>query len=75
MDSADITHTVVTDHRIPRVTQADRPRAATVGRLVPFGSAPPDPRDLGLAYGEVALRGNAFAAGEAFRLLESARQR
>jgi hypothetical protein len=75
IESADISHTVVTDHRIVRGRQADRPRAAAVGRLVPFGNGPFDARDLGLAYGEVALRGNAFAAREALRLLEGARQR
>jgi Flp pilus assembly protein TadD len=74
MESADISHTVVTDHRIMRTRQADRSRAATVGRLVTFGDAPSDARDLGLAYGEVALRGNPFAAREALRLLEGARQ-
>jgi Flp pilus assembly protein TadD len=72
MESADISHTVVTDHRIVRTREADRPRAASVARLVPFGSRPPDARDLGLAYGEVALRGNAFAAREALTLLEAA---
>jgi hypothetical protein len=74
MDSADITHTVVTDHRIVRAPLADRPRATPLGRLAPFGAAHADARDLGLAYGEVALRGNAFAAREALRLLEGARQ-
>jgi Flp pilus assembly protein TadD len=74
MESADISHTVVTDHRIVRTRLADRPRAAAVHRLVQFGTARPSARDLGLAYGEVALRGNAFAAEEALRLLEGARQ-
>jgi hypothetical protein len=73
MDSADISHTVVTDHRIVRAPHADPPRSADVGRLVPFGDTGADPRDLGLAYGEVALRGSTFAAGEALRLLEAAR--
>jgi tetratricopeptide (TPR) repeat protein len=41
---------------------------------VPFGNRPADARDLGLAYAELALRGSAFAAGEALRLLEAARQ-
>jgi tetratricopeptide (TPR) repeat protein len=75
MDSADISHTVVTDHRILRVPQADRPRTTTVDRLVPFDKGPADARELGLAYGEVALRGSAFAGREALRLLEDARQR
>jgi hypothetical protein len=73
--SADVSHTVVTDHRIVRTRAADRPRPTDVARLVQFGNAQPDARDLGLAYGEVALRGNTFAAREALRLLEVARQR
>lgn len=73
LDSADITHTVVTDHRIVRVPQTDAPRSADVGRLVPFGDGPAGTRELGLAYGEIALRGNTFAAREARRLLEEAR--
>lgn len=75
MDSADISHTVVTDHRIVRTPRPGRPRPSGVDRLIPFGSGVADPRDLGLAYGEVALRGNATAALEALRLLEQARQR
>jgi predicted CXXCH cytochrome family protein len=83
MESADISHTVVTDHRIVRERSAEMPRPRAVGRLIPFGaipsgssgpSPPSGPRELGLAYGEVALRGDAFAAGEAMRLLEEARQ-
>ena len=74
MESADISHTVVTDHRIVRVPRPDGPRAAKVDRLVPFGNRQADARDLGLAYAELAPRGSAFAAGEALRLLEAARQ-
>lgn len=74
MESADIAHTAVTDHRILRQAQNERPRSGEVGRLVQFGNARPAARDLGLAYGEVALRGNASAAREAFRLLEGVRQ-
>ena len=74
VESADIGHTVVTDHRILRRAQNDRPRSTSVGRLVQFGSRLADPRDLGLAYGEVALRGDAAAAAEALRLLDQARR-
>jgi Tetratricopeptide repeat/Cytochrome c554 and c-prime len=74
LESADIGHTVVTDHRIPRVPQADRPRTRDVGKLVQFGTPKPDARDLGLAYGQVALRGDAFAERESLRLLENAEQ-
>ena len=42
--------------------------------MPPGSSGPSGARELGLAYGEVALRGDAFAAGEATRLLEEARQ-
>lgn len=74
MESADIAHTAVTDHRIIRQRQNDRPRSPEVGRLVQFGNPRPAARDLGLAYGEVALRGDAFAAREALRLLENVRR-
>jgi Tfp pilus assembly protein PilF len=70
MASADIGHTMVTDHRIVRTERRDAPKAASVGRLVEFGSRQSRARELGLAYGEVALRGNTFAAREALRLLE-----
>ena len=72
-ESADIRHTVVTDHRIVREPRAGQPREQESGRLVQFGNLQPEARDLGLAYGEVALRGDAFAAAEALRLLTSAR--
>jgi tetratricopeptide (TPR) repeat protein len=72
-ESADIRHTVVTDHRIVREPRAGQPREQERGRLVQFGNLQPEARDLGLAYGEVALRGDAFAAAEALRLLTSAR--
>ena len=50
------------------------PAEVDVTKLVQFGNAQPEGRDLGLAYGQVALRGNAFAAREALRLLEQAQQ-
>lgn len=71
LESADIAHTAVTDHRIIRQRQSDPPRPGAVGRLTQFGNLRPAARDLGLAYGEIALRGNAFASAEALRLLES----
>ena len=74
-ESADIRHTVVTDHRIIRARRAEGPPPPDTGRLVQFGDARPAPRDLGLAYGEVALRGDPIAAGEALRLLTDAERR
>ena len=69
-DSADIGHTMVTDHRIPRLEVTHRTTRSPVGRLVEFAGRAPRDRELGLAYGEVALRGNEFAAREALRLLQ-----
>ena len=74
LTSADISHTMVTDHRIPRTPLPDRPQTVDITKLVQVGNAQPEGRDLGLAYGQVALRGNAFAAREALRLLEQAQQ-
>jgi tetratricopeptide (TPR) repeat protein len=71
LDSADISHTAVTDHRIVKYERRDR-SVSPGGRLRPFGAASSDARDLGLAYGEFALQGNASAAREAFRLLSQA---
>jgi Tfp pilus assembly protein PilF len=69
IDSADIGHTMVTDHRIVR-TRRSESQTTGGGRLVEFDRRQPRARELGLAYGEVALRGNAGAAREAFRLLQ-----
>lgn len=73
-ESADIRHTQVTDHRIlrrPEETPAAAPPES--GReLVPFGTARSEPRELGLAYAQVALRGDPHAAQEAVRLLQDA---
>jgi Flp pilus assembly protein TadD len=72
LDSADIGHTLVTDHRIVRARRNDRPSTSRPYTLAQFGTPTPNARDLGLAYGEVALNGDAFAAREALRLLEEA---
>jgi hypothetical protein len=77
-DSADISHTEVTVHRIGVFSRARaRPGGDLPVRLKPFGRVPPDggARELGLAYVEIAPRGGTFGASEAFRLLtESARE-
>jgi Flp pilus assembly protein TadD len=72
LGSADISHTAVTDHRIVKSERHDRSPASPIQTLTQFGGASADPRDLGLAYGELALRGNASAAHESFRLLTQA---
>jgi Tfp pilus assembly protein PilF len=68
-DSADISHTEVSDHRIVR-TPRHGVGSSSSSALTQFGKSEPAKRELGLAYGELALRGNAFAAKEAARLLE-----
>jgi hypothetical protein len=73
LESADIAHTAVTDHRIlrdPNNARTSPPLARP--RLVQFGNTRPDPRDLGLAYAELGLRGDQSAGREARRLLEMA---
>jgi Tfp pilus assembly protein PilF len=71
--SADIGHTAVTDHRILRHPgNARAPKPAAEPRLVQVGNDRPDARDLGLAYAELALRGDRAAGTEARRLLEAA---
>jgi predicted CXXCH cytochrome family protein len=69
IDSADIGHTMVTDHRIVR-TGRHESQTTGGGRLIEFGRREPRARELGLAYGEVALRGDAAAAREAFQRLQ-----
>ena len=65
-------HGVLTDHRIPRrPSEAAPPPGGR--RLVLFGAGEGDPRTLGLAYAETALRSNdVFHKSEAFRLLTQA---
>ncbi len=70
VESADIGHTAVTDHRILKDPSAVVAIAAG-DRLMAFGGADAGDRDLGLAYAEIALRGDARAASEARRLLDS----
>jgi tetratricopeptide (TPR) repeat protein len=73
-ESGDLGHFQVTDHRILR--RAGKPAAGPPDSLphslVPFGTAQAEPRDLGLAYAQVALRGDARAAQEALHLLAEA---
>jgi len=70
-DSADLAHTMVTDHRIVRTV---RPPSQPEGsaRLIEFGRPEPRARELGLAYGEVALRGDEGAARLALEWLQRA---
>jgi len=69
--SADISHTAVTDHRILREPKA-APSGRVGDRLTAFGEAEAGDRERGLAYADIALRGDERAASEARRLLEGA---
>jgi predicted CXXCH cytochrome family protein len=69
VESADIGHTAVTDHRILKDPSAVVAIAAG-DRLTTFGGANAGDRELGLAYAEIALRGDIRAASEARRLLD-----
>jgi predicted CXXCH cytochrome family protein len=76
-ESADISHTEVTVHRIglPSTEPSHTDEAEPI-RLKPFGATPPGggAREIGLAYVEIAPRGGSFGESEARRLLtETAR--
>jgi tetratricopeptide (TPR) repeat protein len=70
--SNDIAHEQVTDHWIKkRVTQQRLP-LATSGDLVVVGGFPAADRDLGLAYAQMAARGDRQSGLRALELLQSA---
>jgi hypothetical protein len=70
LESVDIAHTVVTDHRIvPRPRKQAGTKGASKRRLIEFSTGRSGDRELGLAYAEIGKRGNAPATGEAKRLL------
>ncbi len=74
-ESADRAHVQVTDHRIQRRAgkAVAGPPASPPRSLVPFGTAHAEPRDLGLAYAQVASKGgDVRASEEALRLLAEA---
>lgn len=72
-ESADIGHTMVTDHRILRArSEAGHGSSGASDVLVQFGNPAPGTRELGLAYGELALRGVHSASERARPLLEEA---
>ncbi len=76
----DIAHEQVTDHRIPRLPGAKTAHARATsgaGVLVAVGDGSgqpvaPNPRDLGLAYAQAAVKGDGTAAARARTLLSGA---
>lgn len=70
--SNDIAHEQVTDHWIKKRISNARLPLATSGELETVGSMIADDRDLGLAYAQMAARGNQAAGQRAMALLERA---
>lgn len=69
----DADHVVFTDHSIPRRPGRSAPTPPPEAPLVRFDGAPPDPRDLGLAYASLGGRERVPAYQErAFELLRQA---
>ncbi len=71
--TADISHEQVTDHNIQRRPLEDAPPVSTTGlALVPVGGLAVSDRELGLAYAQLAGKGDRDAGQRALRLLKSA---
>ena len=75
-DTTDISHEQVTDHNIER-TPGPQQRTAMKRQgeeLIPVGGGTVSDRDLGLAYAQMAQRGDVAAGRRAFDLLSRAEQ-
>ena len=70
--SNDIAHEQVTDHWIKKRVSQERLPLAASGELVPVGGAAASDRDLGLAYAQMAARGDHDARVRAMALLRKA---
>ncbi len=70
--SNDIAHEQVTDHWIKKRVRQERLPLATIGDLVIVGAVAAGDRDLGLAYAQMAARGDQTAGAKALGLLRSA---
>jgi predicted CXXCH cytochrome family protein len=70
--SNDIAHEQVTDHWIRKRVSEERLPLATTGDLVAVGGFAAGDRDLGLAYAQMAARGDRQAATRAVELLTGA---
>jgi predicted CXXCH cytochrome family protein len=69
--TTDISHEQVTDHDIEAVPAKAKPSARS-GELVPVGGFPSDDRTLGIAYAQMAQRGDQAAGRTALTLLTMA---
>jgi predicted CXXCH cytochrome family protein len=70
--SNDIAHEQVTDHWIKKRISNERVPLDSSGELEPVGGRITDDRDLGLAYAQMAQRGNQQAGERAIAMLERA---
>jgi predicted CXXCH cytochrome family protein len=70
--SNDIAHEQVTDHWIKKRVSQERLPLATSGELITVGGVAASDRDLGLAYAQMALRGDRAAGERAMDLLRRA---
>jgi tetratricopeptide (TPR) repeat protein len=70
--SNDIAHEQVTDHWIKKRVSQERLPLATSGELVTVGGMATSDRDLGLAYAQMAVRGDRAAGERAMDLLQRA---
>lgn len=70
--SNDIAHEQVTDHWIRKRVSNEPLPLATSGELVTVGGVPASDRDLGLAYAQMAARGDVEAGKRALQLLQRA---
>jgi tetratricopeptide (TPR) repeat protein len=70
--SNDIAHEQVTDHWIKKRVSEERLPLATSGELVTVGGTAASDRDLGLAYAQMAVRGDRAAGSRAMVLLHRA---
>jgi len=73
--ASDIAHEQVTDHWIRRRPGAERAAGATSGALATVGLELADDREFGLAYAQLAERGDRDAAKRAIEFLRRAEER
>jgi len=72
--SNDIAHEQVTDHWIRKSVSGERLPVATSGTLTTVGAMTASDRDMGLAYAQMATRGDQAAGVRAMELLKKAEQ-
>jgi predicted CXXCH cytochrome family protein len=68
----DISHEQLTDHDIEARPATARPSARRSPELIPVGVAKASPREEGLAYAQLAQRGDRVSGEHALRLLQQA---